>query len=138
AVDRAATATALTDEADRPGFRTAWETATQKGSKVWGPYLPPDKFKLINKATDNVPTSPNPYVDMKWDIADRFGTPIEYFPRWRGGPPNPNTTCLFGGLGSSTGKQAIYDYRQEMIADPTGSPGANTQLTRYLRGARGE
>jgi type II secretory pathway pseudopilin PulG len=123
------------DGADGPGFRTLWDSGTQKGSKVWGPYLPPDKFKLINKATDNVP---NNYLDLKWDIADRFGTPIEYFPRWRGGPPDPTKTCLFGGLGTSTGKQAIYDYRQQWIYDPTTSPAADSQLMRYLRVALGD
>lgn len=50
------------DGQDGPGFRTI------PGGKVWGPYLATDKFKLGNSDTD---------------ILDSFGTPIEYYPRWK-------------------------------------------------------
>lgn len=50
---------AAADGQDGPGFRTG-------GAKVWGPYLSPEKFKFD-------PTT--------YDLLDRWGSPIEYYPK---------------------------------------------------------
>jgi hypothetical protein len=124
----------MSDGADGPGFRTVVGTGST-GGKVWGPYLPPDKFKL---------SSPT-YADTEmWDIMDRFEKPIEYFPRWRmyrSDPTTPaNTTCLFGGVAASTGHPNVYDFQQQFIANPTTSskPNADSQVMRYLRVSLGD
>jgi general secretion pathway protein G len=90
-----ASSTTPGDGADGPGFRTHWDKDAKAGSRVWGPYLPPDKFPTEN--VDGV-------QDMRY-LVDRFGTRIEYLPRW--GSPKPGRT-LFG----TTGTQGVYDYRQ--------------------------
>jgi type II secretory pathway pseudopilin PulG len=121
----------MTDGADGPGFRTLWDTGTQKGSKVWGPYLPPDKFKINPSSNADFPTVP---PDLRWDIVDRFGTPIEYFPRWRQGQGMP----LFGTVAAQAGK-GLYDYQQQWLDDPkTKSPSGTAQVVKYLKTALGD
>jgi len=68
----------MTDGADGPGVRTV------KGGKVWGPYLAPEKFPVSSA------DFPDP---QSWDLMDRYGRPIEYYPRWRKPAPGAN---LFG------------------------------------------
>jgi general secretion pathway protein G len=126
----------IVDGADGPGFRTVWDATKQKGGKVWGPYLPPDKFPLVSHV--DYPTS----TASKWDIADRYGAPIEYFPRWRVGridKANPaNSNCLFGG-GTATTLPPIYDFRQQWLDNPSsGSPDSQSALMRYLRRELGD
>jgi type II secretory pathway pseudopilin PulG len=124
----------LIDGNDGPGFRTSFSVSTSgvvKGSKVWGPYLAPDKFKLINPLIDNVPSG---YVDLKWDIADRYGSAIEYFPRWRNYKAGQH---LFG-KDAATAATATYDYRQQWQLNPTGNPDPDYQGIRYLRKALGD
>jgi prepilin-type N-terminal cleavage/methylation domain-containing protein len=53
-----------------PGFRT------RAGGKVYPPYLPPDKFKLVDPANPRNPT-PDLYTAV---IGDRYGNPILYYP----------------------------------------------------------
>ncbi|HEY7115672.1 MAG TPA: prepilin-type N-terminal cleavage/methylation domain-containing protein [Tepidisphaeraceae bacterium] len=89
---------AIYDGADGPGFRTVWDKTTKTGGKVWGPYLPPEKFKV----------SAN-----KRDLLDRYNRPIEYFPRWR----NAGAPSLFGFTPTSANPAngtglGIYDCRQ--------------------------
>lgn len=104
------------DGADGPGFRTSWDPANKSGSKVWGPYLPPDKFKV---ETENGSAY----------LLDQFGSRIEYFPRWRLAKPG---TKLFGVASSGdpsplsdmkggTGL-GVYDCRQATLARVVGNP----------------
>jgi prepilin-type N-terminal cleavage/methylation domain-containing protein len=122
----------LVDGADGPGFRTSYALVSgqPKGSKVFGPYLPPDKFKINPSTNADFPTTP---ADLRWDILDRFGTPIEYFPRWRQG----QGLQLFGTDPASAAK-ATYDYQQQWQASPASTPSAQSQAIKYLRKALGD
>ncbi len=126
----------LTDGADGPGFRTVWDPSTQKGSKQWGPYLAPDKFRVATQANNlDFPTTP---TDLRWDILDRYGTPIEYFPRWRSYQTGMN---LFGTVAASpppTSTPSVYDFQQQWIAAPTGTPVSNDGAVIYFRKALGD
>jgi type II secretory pathway pseudopilin PulG len=115
------TSTPLKDGADGAGFRTVFDKNTGKGGKIWGPYLPTDKFPLTSSET------PSP---QQWDLMDRYGRPIEYYPQWRKSRPN-----LFG-KGAVT--DAIYDFRQQWQADPTATPSDTYQGVQYLRKALGD
>jgi type II secretory pathway pseudopilin PulG len=128
-----------TDGNTGPGFRTAI------GGKVWGPYISPDKFKPT--------TGTDPY---RWDLFDRYGQPIEYFPRWRvlPRPTGAATLTLFGtntvAMPLSTGTpptpvKTVYDYHQAWYDPKTASgptPKATGQTDRhplnYLRKALGD
>jgi hypothetical protein len=59
------------DGFDGPGFRV------RPGGKVWGPYLPADKFKLIDPTN---PAGNNPDPRLPLVIADRYRHPILYYP----------------------------------------------------------
>jgi type II secretory pathway pseudopilin PulG len=121
----------MTDGADGPGFRTVYDTTTKKGGKVWGPYLPPDKFHLVLPGT---PTSP---PDLNWDILDRYGSPIEYFPRWRKYKAGQNMH-LFG-TDAATASAAVYDYRQQWQPNPpVANPPFNYPAANYFRKALGD
>jgi len=115
------TSTKMVDGADGPGFRTVFDAGTGKGGKVWGPYLTTDKFPLSNSEF------PDP---QQWDLMDRYGRPIEYYPQWRKARPN-----LFG-KGAVT--DAVYDFRQQWQADPTPTPRDTYQGVQYLRKALGD
>ena len=122
----------MTDGADGPGFRTVFSMSgsNQKGGKVWGPYLPPGKFLT---SSSNFPDN------EKWDIMDRYGTPIEYFPRWR----TPRPTMHLFGTDAATAGAAVYDYRQQWLASATSTPSGsltpNPQTPiPYLRKALGD
>jgi type II secretory pathway pseudopilin PulG len=118
---------ALLDGADGPGFRTV------KGSKVWGPYLPPDKFQLVSGPT----LDPR---NLQWDILSRYGSPIEYFPRWRNYGPGKNMN-LFGTNGNPkppTPEFSVYDYRQQWQANPAATPRVQAPVVTYLRRVLGD
>jgi type II secretory pathway pseudopilin PulG len=126
----------MTDGADGPGFRTVYDSTTNKGGKVWGPYLPPDKFHLV------LPDTPTNPPDLKWDILDRYGSPIEYFPRWRKYKAGQNM-YLFGKNSTpndpANADYAIYDYRQQWQPSPPGkNPPFNYPAANYFRKALGD
>jgi type II secretory pathway pseudopilin PulG len=51
--------------------------------KVWGPYLPVDKFKVGYFTTPNQPASPKSYEPLPLpQILDAWGNPILYFPAY--------------------------------------------------------
>jgi hypothetical protein len=119
----------LIDGADGPGFRTSWDKTLKKGSKVWGPYLSPDKFRVATPAVNlDFPTSP---LDLRWDILDRYGSPIEYFPKWH---DYRSGDTLFGPSAAAS----VYDYQQQWMASPTGSPSSTYGAVVYLRKALGD
>jgi len=126
----------LTDGADGPGFRTVFDTTTKKGGKVWGPYLPPDKFRLVSTDT------PDP-LNLQWDIMDRYGSPIEYFPRWRNYKPGQGMH-LFGmdvsnnPPDAASANTSVYDYQQQWQSSPTSSPNPRYPGVNYLRKAMGD
>jgi prepilin-type N-terminal cleavage/methylation domain-containing protein len=136
----------LIDGNDGPGFRTSFSVTAGvvKGSKVWGPYLAPDKFRVAVPAVNlDFPTTP---ADLRWDILDRYGSPIEYFPRWRTyragtstTPPTPPTN-LFGTSVPTppAAPNAVYDFQQQWQANPTSAPDPNYQGVKYLRKALGD
>jgi prepilin-type N-terminal cleavage/methylation domain-containing protein len=134
--DPLAGGTSLLDGATGPGFRTSFAIVggVEKGSKVWGPYLAPDKFRVATPANNlDFPTTP---ADLRWDILDRYGSPIEYFPRWR----NYQTgSSLFGTAAViSPPSTAVYDLQQQWMAAPTGTPSSNNGAVMYLRKALGD
>jgi prepilin-type N-terminal cleavage/methylation domain-containing protein len=123
----------ITDGADGLGFRTVWDPSTKKGGKVWGPYLAPEKFRVATPAVNlDFPTTP---LDLRWDILDRYGSPIEYFPQWRKYQAGGH---LFG-TDSATAAGAAYDYQQQWQANPTPTsmPMPNYGAVNYLRKALG-
>jgi type II secretory pathway pseudopilin PulG len=123
----------MTDGADGPGFRTVWDPVVKKGGKVWGPYLAPEKFRVATPAVNlDFPTTP---PDLRWDILDRYGSPIEYFPRWRNYQVGSN---LFGTAATPANPAAVYDLQQQWIAAPTGTPASNNGAVTYLRKALGD
>jgi prepilin-type N-terminal cleavage/methylation domain-containing protein len=125
----------LVDGADGPGFRTSWDNVAKKGSKVWGPYLAPEKFRVATQAVNlDFPTTP---VDLRWDILDRYGSPIEYFPRWRNYQTGMN---LFGTSvpAPPATPNAVYDFQQQWQKDPTGGANAQAPVIKYLRRALGD
>ncbi|MEZ0266048.1 MAG: hypothetical protein ACAI43_15070, partial [Phycisphaerae bacterium] len=101
------------DGADGPGFRTV------DNGKVWGPYLPIEKFKA--SAGDG-------------KLLDRYDMEIYYFPQWRASMPG---TPLFGTAGNNPLKNgtvgvpsnAVYDWA---AADTDG------YAADYLRKALGD
>jgi prepilin-type N-terminal cleavage/methylation domain-containing protein len=105
------------DGADGPGFRTQWNPANGgTGSKVWGPYLPPEKF-------------PTEIENGAVYLLDRFGSRIEYFPRWRSakpgaslfGVPTPGDPSSMANMNGGTGA-GVYDCRQATMARVLGNP----------------
>lgn len=131
----------MTDGADGPGFRTVFDPVTKKSSgKLWGPYLSPEKFRVATPAVNlDFPTTP---VDLRWDILDRYGSPIEYFPKWHNYRPGDN---LFGTTVPSppATPNAVYDFQQQWQKDPTQpatgvlAPNPQTAVN-YLRKALGD
>jgi len=98
------------DGADGNGFRLQWSGgANGAGGRVWGPYVPPDKFPV--EIVDQAP------VSFAY-LLDSYGARIEYFPLWRNYKPG---MALFGVAGNGdpltsdvtngTG-QGMYDCRQ--------------------------
>jgi prepilin-type N-terminal cleavage/methylation domain-containing protein len=124
----------LIDGANGPGFRTV------KGGKVWGPYLPPDKFRLVS----NDDTFTN---SLRWDIMDRYGAPIEYYPRWHAYKSGQGMH-LFGlyqnanplDKNTANANNSVYDYRQQWADPPTVSTSLNPRYpaVNYLRKALGD
>jgi type II secretory pathway pseudopilin PulG len=90
----------LGDGADGPGFRLRSFNPPQ--GKIYGPYLPLDRFQLgtVNPGTSTVipNTTGGPYSDDKTVIGDRYGNVILYFPASRSVPPTvayvSNTTQI--------------------------------------------
>jgi len=123
------------DGADGPGFRTQWDNTNKVGSKVWGPYLPPDKFKTEIDTSTNPPTV---YV------LDRFGSRIEYFPQWRSAKPGVKLFGVTSGdpLTSLAGAGGgVYDCRQAALpqpADATNNPTPGQQAVYYLQRSLGD
>jgi prepilin-type N-terminal cleavage/methylation domain-containing protein len=123
------------------GFRTNWDKVNKTGSKVFGPYVPPEKYQ----------NGPDIY---KWDLTDRFGSPIEYFPRWR--MPGANVKLFNDGttvtlnwpppLPAATTAPpmvtSVYDYHQIMQLPPanplTAPPSASDPVIDYFRRALGD
>jgi prepilin-type N-terminal cleavage/methylation domain-containing protein len=106
------------DGADGPGFRTFWK-AGSGGSKVWGPYLPIEKFNLS---------------DDKLDLEDSYGAPIEYFPRWRA----PVKTLRLFGTNNTTASNlggGIYDWHQ---GDQSQKDGLVPKAVLYFQKALGD
>jgi general secretion pathway protein G len=104
------------DGADGYGFRTSWDNTNKVGSKVYGPYLSPEKFR-----TQIVPKSGNETWPRIY-LLDQWGSKIEYLPRWRSAQPgrplfgvsgggDPCTSGITGG-----GADSVYDCRQ--ASDP--------------------
>jgi prepilin-type N-terminal cleavage/methylation domain-containing protein len=126
--------TPLVDGANGPGFRTV------KGGKVWGPYLPPDKFRLVSD-DDTIKNT------LRWDIMDRYSAPIEYYPQWHAFKPGQGMH-LFGSYASSNladkspanANNSVYDYRQQWADPPTVSTSMNPRYpaVNYLRKALGD
>jgi hypothetical protein len=104
------------DGADGPGFRTQWDNNLKVGGKVYGPYLPPDKFQTEIE-------------DGAAYLLDRFGSRVEYFPRWRSAKPG---TKLFGVASSGDPSPlpdmkggvggGVYDCRQATLARKPTNP----------------
>jgi prepilin-type N-terminal cleavage/methylation domain-containing protein len=119
------------DGADGPGFRTQWNNDLKVGGKVFGPYLPPDKFNTEIK-------------DGAAYLLDRFGTRIEYFPRWRSAKPGIKLFGVSGGdpiagLGGNGG--GIYDWRQATPPrqeEQAELPPTTARLIYYLQRALGD
>jgi len=120
------------DGADGPGFRTQWNTNVTPpvGSKIWGPYLAPDKFNTEIR-------------DGNAYLLDRFGTRIEYFPLWR----TKAGSRLFGvqggdpiaGLSGNGG--GMYDWRQATPPRPEEAgetPSTVARCIYYLQRALGD
>jgi len=128
----------LVDGADGQGFRTQYNSTTKTGGKVWGPYLAADKFKLLT-AVENPDFTLTP-ADLRWDVADRYGAPIEYYPRWRGksNPVGAPPQALFG-TSPATAQTALYDYQQQWLAKPASdTPNKDYGAVQYLRKALGD
>lgn len=95
-------ADAAVDGADGAGFRT-----NRFGGRVWGPYLPPDRFNVVKSSS------------RQWDLLDRWGQRIQYFPQWKelrqnvssSSASNPNQIGPVYGKGDSTRGDAIFDER---------------------------
>ncbi|MDB5323876.1 MAG: type secretion system protein [Phycisphaerales bacterium] len=122
----------MIDGADGPGFRTVFDKSANKGGKVWGPYLAPDKFRVATSANNlDFPTTP---ADLRWDILDRYGSPIEYFPRWRNYQAGSN---LFG-LAAGSAATAVYDFQQQFMQVATSTPASGSGPMNYLRKALGD
>jgi prepilin-type N-terminal cleavage/methylation domain-containing protein len=90
-----------------PGFRT------RPGGKVYPPYLPADKFKLVDPAS---PRNPNPDVYTAV-IGDRYSNPILYYPG--------NKLAAIDKLPSSTptergGYAAVGDYTPQSATSTGG------------------
>ena len=123
------------DGADGPGFRTQWDNTNKVGSKVWGPYLPPDKFKI------DFDTSTTPATVF---LLDRFGSRIEYFPQWRSAKPGVKLFGVTSGdpLTSLAGAGGgVYDCRQAALpqpADATNNPTPGQQAVYYLQRSLGD
>lgn len=93
---------ASVDGADGPGFRT-----NRSGGRVWGPYLPPDRFNVVKSSL------------RQWNLLDRWGTPIQYFPVWKelrqnvssASASNPQQIGPIYGKGDANLGAAIFDER---------------------------
>jgi prepilin-type N-terminal cleavage/methylation domain-containing protein len=122
------------DGADGPGFRTQWNVLVNPpvGSKVFGPYLPPEKFntEILNG---------NVY------LLDRYGTRIEYFPQWKSAKPGvklfgvQSGDPIGGGLAGNGG--GVYDWRQATPPRPEeagDSPSTQSRAIYYLQRALGD
>lgn len=69
------------DGADGPGFRTIGAIGGVAQGKVYGPYLPMERFKLVKPDTGFTPVKPDVVGDAdNACIADRGGRPILYYP----------------------------------------------------------
>jgi len=124
----------LYDGAEGPGFRTSFEytssldaNGNQKwsGSRVWGPYLQPERWQF--QSQDGLAWTK--WNRFKYDLQDRWGMPIEYFPLWNkptGGKPNqPDGIHLFGlnhtwGEGTKIDENvtSVYDFVSAWTTDP--------------------
>jgi type II secretory pathway pseudopilin PulG len=130
--DPLASGNTMTDGADGPGFRTVFDKSTNKGGKVWGPYLAPDKFRVATPANNlDFPTTP---ADLRWDILDRYGCPIEYFPRWR----NYQAGSHLFGTDATSGPTAVYDFEQQFMQIESGTPVSGNGAVNYFRKALGD
>jgi prepilin-type N-terminal cleavage/methylation domain-containing protein len=75
------------DGADGPGFRVVRATTEVQG-RVYGPYLPPDRFKIVA-----YPAGGQPAADYSnAALADRNGKPILYYPGLPASDPRATTT----------------------------------------------
>jgi prepilin-type N-terminal cleavage/methylation domain-containing protein len=120
------------DGADGNGFRLQWDNTNKTGGRVWGPYVPPDKFPVeIVSAADAGTPFPAAY------LLDSYGSRIEYFPLWHKYKPNmplfgvnagnPLTSDVANGSGFG-----IYDCRQA-----SSNPNAK-EAVYYLQRAMGD
>ena len=75
------------DGAPGPGFRVRGTSG-----RVYGPYLPPERFKV---RTPGVATEPNPPGYLTMCILDRYDKPILYFPA---SATKPNITVTANGV----------------------------------------
>ncbi len=102
------------DGADGLGFRTV------NGGKVWGPYLPLDKFMVSS-------------TDLGNALYDRYGAPIEYFPRIRALRKKTNSTAS-GVAMPIFGQGTAADYAISAYDGLAGDPNA----VAYFRKALGD
>ena len=97
----AGTSTADGDGADGPGFRTRGMSG-----KVWGPYLPPEKFKLGNPSRGPAADEPTGYVTL----FDKQNRPILYY-RAQG---KPNIHLPRGYVGTNPPDKAMFNTYDNM------------------------
>jgi prepilin-type N-terminal cleavage/methylation domain-containing protein len=112
----------LGDGADGLGFRTKYSLNASTGisspsGKVWGPYISADNFKVAWEMPTNDPASVTAEQPV---ILDRWGTAIQYFPRYgpisnRNAVANVTAGPLYGistpATMSPQGINAFFDQR---------------------------
>jgi general secretion pathway protein G len=95
------------DGCDGPGFRIG------TGGRKWGPYLPADRFVTSPKFRYN--NSTGQCIGVWYNLLDRWGNPIQYYPRRYPSYADVTSQRLVGHNkprhGSDPYKSALYDYR---------------------------
>jgi len=110
----------LADGANGFGFRTmtvknATNTAVlERSGKVWGPYLPPEKFRIEQ--------------GNKRDLLDRYDLPIQYFVRWVA--PTTGTALFNTPAGNPSTNKTVNSAYDHAAGDP--------EAAIYLRKALGD
>jgi len=89
------------DGADGPGFRTMAAIGGVTQGQVYGPYLPPDRFKMVAYPGGGQPATD--YVNAA--IGDRNGKPILYYPGLtNANPRNANSYVAAASYGAGPTK----------------------------------
>jgi prepilin-type N-terminal cleavage/methylation domain-containing protein len=123
------------DGAEGPGFRTRVAISGVQQGKVWGPYLPADRFR-----TQQIPIPPGTN-QLHWVIMDMKDVPILYFPAHRGANIHaPNGYVAAGGatppamfeLGDNYDLTKKSGYYPDVSGFPSPNDAAGTDLNDWL------